>query len=267
MKEATIDENNRPSIETLLHSLLNKYTLHTHPVVVNIIVVKKNYEEILRKLFDGCMIVEYNTPGIELAISLSNQLNDYIKEYGEKPKITFLQNHGLIISSDNYDEIKSLTEMVLEKIENYLNIDMNKYKLVTKVSELLKSVDNNFNKVTYLSEDKLLNELSTKEILQEPFCPDKLVFCGVSGVELKTINDKSSIENYQSKYYELPKIIIFKGNIFCIADNIKKAKEVEEVLKFHSLVIRYSNEDINYLEEDELAYLSNWEAEKYRQKL
>ena len=44
VEEATINKINRPSIETLLHSTLYKYTLHTHPIVVNIVVIKKKME-------------------------------------------------------------------------------------------------------------------------------------------------------------------------------------------------------------------------------
>jgi rhamnose utilization protein RhaD (predicted bifunctional aldolase and dehydrogenase) len=42
VKDATIDKINRPSIETLLHSFLHKYTLHTHPIVVNMLVIRKD---------------------------------------------------------------------------------------------------------------------------------------------------------------------------------------------------------------------------------
>ena len=45
-------------------------------------------------------------------------------------------------------------------------------------------------------------------------------------------------------------------------DPIKKAKEMEEVFKFHIMVLVQNNKDINYLKVDELAYLSNWEAEQ-----
>ena len=51
VNKATIDINNRPSIETLLHSFLLKYTLHTHPIVLNIILAKKNWKNILKSIF------------------------------------------------------------------------------------------------------------------------------------------------------------------------------------------------------------------------
>ena len=70
------------------------------------------------------------------------------------------------------------------------------------------------------------------------------------------------------KYFALPKVVIFEDNLFFIAPNIKKAKEMEEVLKFNIMVLEknISNEK-NYLELKELNYLNNWEAEKFRQNL
>ena len=100
-----------------------------------------------------------------------------------------------------------------------------------------------------------------------PFCPDSLVYCGISCVIINDIFDVKSIEQYKSKYYELPKVIIFEDKLYFIATNVKKAKEMEEVFKFHIMVLVQSNKNINYLEVDELAYLSNWEAEQFRQKL
>jgi rhamnose utilization protein RhaD (predicted bifunctional aldolase and dehydrogenase) len=50
VEEATLDKNNRPSIEILLHSTLYKYTLHTHPVVVNMIVIQKEWKETLTSI-------------------------------------------------------------------------------------------------------------------------------------------------------------------------------------------------------------------------
>ena len=47
---------------------------------------------------------------------------------------------------------------------------------------------------------------------------------------------------------------------------IKKAKEMEDVLKFHLLALNInSNKNINFLSREEIYTLENWEAEKYRQ--
>jgi len=268
VNEATIDLKNRPSIETLLHSTLYKYTLHTHPVVVNMILIQKEWRNLLLSIFkdDKIATVSYKTPGIELALELNKEINNFKKA----PKIIFLQNHGLIISSDNADEIKFLTELVLEKIEVFLKLDMHRYKLTNNISSLVNSVKKNSN-ITYLSEDIFLNNILSQNkdlFLEKPFCPDSLVFCGISAVILENLSDISKIKQYKEKYSELPKIIIFKKYIFINALNVKKAKEIEEVLKFQLMVLdKNLKTNKNFLNFEEISYLCNWEAENFRKKI
>jgi len=268
VKDATIDTKNRPSIETLLHSFLYKYTLHTHPIVVNMITVQTNYKEILSNIFKETKIacVPYRTPGIELALALDAELITF----EEIPNIIFLQNHGLIITSNDKKDIKKLTEFVIERIEDYLHLDMVHYKLTNKISYLLSSIEKN-GTISYLSEDSYLTQqLKENNALfgLTPFCPDSLVYCGICCCQINDLSDTKSLATYKEKYYELPKVIIYQNNLFFIAPNIKKAKEMEDVFKFHIMVLQQTmKNNKNFLEQEELAYLSNWEAEQFRQKL
>ena len=267
VRKATIDTSNRPSIETLLHSFLLKYTLHTHPVSVNVIVSQKGWRNILKTIFkdEKIALVEYQTPGVELAIALSNSLEGF--EY--LPNIIFLQNHGLIITSNSKNEIFTITEEVLKKTEDYLKLDLSKYKFTTEISKALYR----FRKrqtISYLSCDDFLNtELKkNKELFfQLPFCPDSLVYCGIGAVEINNLNKLDVLKVYKEKYYSTPNIIIYQNNLFIVSQNIKKAREIEDVLKFHIMILAQNNNDINFLPSTELAYLSNWEAEKYRQNI
>ena len=180
----------------------------------------------------NCISAIQNTR-VELALELDKTLKDF-----EQSKIIFLQNHGLIITSPYNQEIKKITEMVLDKIEKYLRINMSRYKYTNKISSLLNKVEKN-SKISFLSEDSFLNEQikHNKELfLQKPFCPDGLVFCGVTSVIIKNLNDSLPIENYKKRYFELPKVVILGNRIFFIASNIKKAK-IEEVMKFNIMVL------------------------------
>lgn len=245
IEEATLDKNNRPSIETLLHSSLYKYTLHTHPIVVNMIVIQKEWRETLLSIFkdEEIGLVSYKTPGIDLAL----ELNKAVKTKKKTPKIIFLQNHGLIVTSNNFEDIKKITELVLEKIEKFLKVDMSRYKMTNKISNLIKNFEKNSN-IVCLSEDKYLNEQLSKNtdlFFLKPFCPDGLVFCGISAVKIKNLLDVAALHDYKKQYFDLPKVIIFEKNIFFVALNVKKAKEVEEMLKFHIMVLEQNKEASN----------------------
>ena len=99
------------------------------------------------------------------------------------------------------------------------------------------------------------------------FYDDVVDGCGFEIIKLNNLIDSSPLIIYENKYRELPKVFIFKKNIYISADNFKKFKEIEDVLKSHLLIILNCKKPLNYLKFDELKYLSNWEAEKFRQKL
>jgi len=268
IQEATLENSDRPSIETLLHSFLHKYTLHTHPIVANMILMQKDWESTLLNIFgdETIALVPYATPGIDLAL----KLHGVLQRFEKIPEIIFLQNHGLIITSPNKNEVIRLNEMVLEKLELFLEVDFSRYKLSNKLSSYVNTVQND-SVIAYLSEDLHLNNYLTKHkklFFQTPFCPDGFVFCGFNAIEVQDLQDDKPLQNYLTKYFELPKIILFEKSLFIIAENVKKAKEIEDVLKFQIMVFdKNISNDFNLLGLDELSYLGNWEAEKYRQKL
>lgn len=264
LKKSTVEGSARPSIETSLHASLRKYTLHTHPLAVNYIVTQASWREILIKLFPKAILVEYQTPGIELCLSLLNQL-------GEKPErkyLVFLQNHGLIVSSDDVDDITKITDETISKIENYFGISSS-YSDVNAVSRMINEEAVEKGLVAYCSHDKNIKQALANDasLIKVPaFYPDYLVYCGYEGVTIKNLNDKSTIKAYIDQYNDHPKVVLFNENIFLIAASIKKARDAEEVLKFHLKVLD-STKEVQSLSSDELKYLGNWEAEKFRQNI
>ena len=64
---SAILEGKRPSIETFLHSITDKITLHTHPATVNVLTSRKGGMNTLQKMFQDALFVDYATPGIKLA--------------------------------------------------------------------------------------------------------------------------------------------------------------------------------------------------------
>lgn len=269
ISNVTLTPELKPSIETLLHSLLAKYTLHTHPLVVNAITCQSNWQESLSKCFQDAMFIPYGTPGIDLALIMKTKLEQYDEKGWIQPKIIFLQNHGLIVSSDNIEDIYSIEDWVVDTIARKLNIDLSHYKLPNAISKMINQFSNEL-MISYLSEDEQLNSLLKTDhnlFFSAPFCPDKLVYCGISAVELNSLDDLEPIKKYQNKYCDLPRVILYQNHLFFIASNVKKAREIEEVFKFHVMVMNMTDGDVNYLPEEEVTYLGNWDAEKYRQEL
>ncbi|MCA1010081.1 class II aldolase/adducin family protein [Halobacillus halophilus] len=260
-------ERDRPSIETFLHSFLYKFTLHTHPIVVNQLACLKNGMDQLSELFPNAIIVDYKTPGIDLAIELKKECRNFSRQNGSLPKIVFLQNHGLIISSDCVNEVRKITNDVITKLENFLGVNYKKYRLTNKLSSIMNSHGIR-SQVSYLSEDSYLQSITKAKpnwIKSSPLCPDTLVFCGYKVVEIK--DDEVEMAEYMDWYGKYPKVVLMDGYLFFIASNIKKAKEAEEVFKAHLFTVEQIFDQQQSLELEELQYLDNWKAEKFRQTI
>jgi rhamnose utilization protein RhaD (predicted bifunctional aldolase and dehydrogenase) len=258
----------KPSIETTFHAILNKYVLHTHPMVVNMIVCREGWKQQLSDIFPDNKIcfIDYRTPGIDLALELEKKINDC----GVIPPVTFLQNHGLIVSSDKLEDIFELTEKIVCRLEDSIGIDFG----YCRNSQLLGNVlfdQFGMDDLVYRVEDQWLNQVFVEFpelFFMPPITPDVVVFCGSGAVKMQEVYDFEQIEKYRNQFGVFPKVLIFREQIFLVASSLRKARESEEVLKFTIQVLKQNrNLKLNFLSEEEILYLNNWEAEKYRQKI
>lgn len=267
MQSSKLEDTGQPSIETFLHALLNTFTLHTHPISINALACTINWKEDLLSIWPEAVCVPYHTPGIDLALTLATEINAYSLQYGCHPKVVFLQNHGLIITSDNAQEVIELTETVNHTVANAIGFDTAPYENITTLQALLKRYSKNSISII-LNDDstiKTLIEIEDSNTAAWPFCPDTFIYCGVKPVYLNDISDNQAINNYFEEFNEYPKVIILNGNIYFCANNLRKAKEAQELFKFHLMSIQFSSKNIQRLSLREISYLSNWDAEKFRQ--
>lgn len=258
-------EGNRPSIETFLHSLTkDKYTLHTHPTLVNVLTSRKDGMKILKKIFPESLIINYKTPGIFLA----QELFKVMSSEEQKGDIIFLKNHGLIVTGNDIFEIVEKNEKVLKRLQTFLELDMKKYENSTKLYLNLKEIlEGN---IVYLSQNNGINNYLKKygaENINYNFSPDSLVYCGKKILYLKKEKIKKQAEEHKKKYGQI-KIMVYDGNVYITAPNIKKAKDIESVLNFNFQVLELNKgEKMDFLTETEQSFLLNWDSEKYRQKI
>lgn len=277
VQQATLTPAIKPSIETTLHTLLNTHVLHTHPIVVNAITCRSSWKIVLQELFNNLnpLFISYKTPGIELATELNTQLTLYKETYHTLPDIIFLQNHGLIVTADAWEDVRGLTDKVTNTLEQWLKVDFNHFRSTNKISELINK-NCETNNISLVSTDSIILSTiqSNKQLLfTKPFCPDTLVYCGYKPLEITDQDGTNQILEYKNTYNDYPKVVLFKGNIYFIAPTIRKAKESEDVFKFH--LLSHQNalqpivpaQKINYLSDEEQYYLANWDAEHYRQQI
>jgi HAD superfamily hydrolase (TIGR01549 family) len=247
--------NKRGSIETFMHSILKKYTIHLHPIQINRILISDNSREIVKQVYPSGLIIDYFTPGIKVC----NEINKYYHNHD----IIFLLNHGIIVTADDINNVYLLIEDVISKFEKYQNINFEKYKTTNKISNIINTKCNLLN-VTYLCEDKIINDyfLKKRELFKMKISfPDALIYCGVK--ILFCLND---IDDYIKSFNESPKIIIENDLIYMNSHNIQKCKEIEDVFKSNIMILDTDFDKI-FLSFKEICFLNNWDSEKYRKNL
>src|SRR6478672_5726061 len=96
--------------------------------------------------------------------------------------------------------------------------------------------------------------------------PDQLIYNGFIPIDLKELS-KQEIKKYSVQFDSFPKVIVYRKRIFFLNKNVRKAKEMEEVFKYHLLSLRNCKGKASYLRSDDNEFLSASESEKYRQNL
>jgi rhamnose utilization protein RhaD (predicted bifunctional aldolase and dehydrogenase) len=118
----------RPSVETVLHALALQldginFVGHTHPTAVNAILCSQKAEEaIAGRLFPDEIVycgpapvyIPYTDPGVPLARKVRDEINRYLEEYRERPKVVLMQNHGLIALGQTAVEVENITAMYVK---------------------------------------------------------------------------------------------------------------------------------------------------------
>ena len=119
---ALTDSNHKkPSVETFLHALCLRsgatWVGHTHTVSVNQILCSSlGAEPFKRHIFPDAIVVcglhvatiPYMDPGFELAKAVQRELERYLAEYAQPPKLLLLENHGSVALGRSPKEVMNI---------------------------------------------------------------------------------------------------------------------------------------------------------------
>jgi hypothetical protein len=174
-------------------------------------------------------------------VDLVKQKIDALKSSGDFANNLILEEEALIKASLCDEKIAKGEKLgVLEGVPfGVKDVFLLKNTISTASSNILKNYLSNISNFNY----------------QISF-PDCLIYCGY-----KVCFDINNL-NKNDK----PNIIIYNNEIYINSPTLNKCKDIEEVLIANLLILDNKYEK-NYLSNDELYYLSNWEAEIYRKNL
>ena len=226
----------QPSLETFMHCMTKKITVHLHPIAVIDCLGSVRTTEILLNNFDSGF-VKYTKPGKKLAMAIK-------KEFPNKlPNVIFLENHGMIVHGDTPEEVFPIIDEVVKYSSVLSGYDFSLYEKCSEVQQIIYS---SLNKVMYIIPTKYTINRET---------PDCIVYCGV---EIPIITGKNTF----SKLNHIPPIINYKNHLFIIGKNYLKCKQIEDVAYMHSLL-----KNVSSLSQKEINEILEWDSEKLRNNL
>lgn len=244
----------RPSMETYMHSFLDKYIVHLHPIQVNSILVRKDARKVCKELFPEALFLDYVTPGVKLAKKLR-------KEW-KNQNLILLANHGIIVTSESLSEVKKIVKQTLKTCEKYLDTSFVRYENVNKISSIIMSLTGE-RCVTYLSEF-----ISNKSfVLEESMFPDKVIFCGGKYLRCERLS-KEVFQDFIGYYGYSPKVIGHNGYMYTVGKSIGQCRDAEAILLANTRLVKLDDEKpIRHLTLAQEKELTNMESEKYRSSL
>ncbi len=288
---ANIEPENqrRPSVETSFHDLINyAFVVHMHPTLTNALMCSNNARKMTLELFgEEALYITYD-PGYPLFMKVKTALKAYREKFTNDPKIIFLENHGIFVSADNTDEIKSIYASVTQIIEKAIG-GTKKFKSLEIKDDItqfipalrmLLSADKG--KILKLRHTGLHTHFySSKESFKKaslPFTPDIIVYCKSAYIYIENSESPESIIlDFQSqlpffikKHGYAPKIIMIKDYGIIAAEDTADAANIaldvyEDLLKVSLYSEAFGGP--HFLGKDEISFVDNWEVENYRRKI
>jgi HAD superfamily hydrolase (TIGR01549 family) len=232
----------KPSIECYFHSILKKYVVHIHPAFINAILCDMNAKEIISNMYFeyNILILDYIKPGIEIKKEIVNKYNNH--------DIIFLLNHGIIINSNNINELDNIIYHILSKfnLHNIINsIKINNiYNYPVSVYETYNSIIINRISYTFFN-----------------VCPDYTLY-----LNKPYLFDK--IDDYISNFnnIKIPCICKVDNIIYIIGYNIKQCKYLEDLYCAY-LITTYNINNYKTLDTSEIDDIIKRDDENYRKNL
>ena len=282
----------RPSVETLLHNLINyTYVVHTHPAEMNGLTCGQNGKRAAKRLFgDEFVWVDLCEPGYVLAAELKKKMDRYKTEKGKDADFIILQNHGIFIAANSKKEIETKTKAIfdtlrakLKKVPDFSCVDFDKERaaLIAPAVRMLLSDGEQIPIVTFRTNKQIMEFVKDEQSfypVSSAFSPDHIVYCKPYPLFVKCAEDidaqydliKEGIAGYKDKYGFNPRIVAIQGlGIYAYGTNKKNADICADVFTDSCKIGVYSQNFGGplFMTQYMIDFICNWEVESYRSKV
>lgn len=277
----------RPSVETLLHELFpHDYVVHTHPPLINGLTCSQEGGRAARRIFGtGIIWIPVVDPGYILAKVVKTAIAAHMAEHPESPagqpfpRVVLLQNHGIFVAADSPEEIRDIYIDVFRKMAAQIGRkpepatsrpDAPAVQAVLR--ELQTVLPQNFS-LPFVNSDitAFIQSSETFHSLRLSITPDHIVY---SGYRPLFVEDPGSVQAAVRAFIASegfpPRIIAVRGlAMFASASSEKQCELARKLFEDNVKIAVYSESfgGIQFMPEDNINFIRNWEVEKYRESL
>lgn len=253
------EEQKRPSVETSLHELFEQtFVVHTHPALINGITCAKDGEAWAKKLFgDDIIWIPPAKPGYLLAAMVREKLTDYKSTHQKPANVVFLANHGIFIAADTTDEIKNITDGIVNIITPYIkrqpDLTLLQKADISMSHGIIATLECNAELERYITSPQVFAPIASV------FSPDHMVYYGIPAFA-ETMEDIDTTR----------KAVVVKDVGLVAMEHTQKSVQTVIELFNDTLKIAAYAENFGggmFMPDWLIAFIADWEVESYRKKL
>lgn len=287
---ANLTKENRPSVETSLHELINySYVVHLHPTAVNGVMSSNDVEKYIVKLFGAdSLYIPYTDPGYILFKEVERRILTYRNKKGFDPQIILLQNHGIFVGANSVEEIKIIYDGLLDNIEKAIikPLPTGEAIIPQTATEIIPAIrmiaSDNELKTLKVRNNILIDYFSqsreTFNKTSKPFSPDAIVYCKSACIYIdETETTQSAIAQFKRLFVEFvtkngfqPKVVLIKGiGLIAIGDNAAQTDIILDVFE-DTMKISWISESFggqHFMTPEQIRFIDTWEVENYRRSV
>ncbi len=284
----------RPSVEILFHALIpDALVLHTHPLVANALTCNADAEALVALLFgDDAVFVPYTDPGVPLAREVESRRTAFTARTGlPAPGITFLGNHGIIVSGNSATELTERAERLTATIAAAIEATPTPFvadpdtetltELVNVLAPTLRGLLGTADQLAVVTSDasELVRSITTTPpgyaLLNDgPLIPDQIVYAGSLPLVFAPAENgdpatqlTQALADYRAMYGKDPIITVVPGLVaFGAGADLAAAQTALATFTDALRVARDAGRlgTVRTLDAAERGFIENWEAESYR---
>lgn len=285
-----LPDQGRPSVESPLHAILDKFVIHLHALDILAFANAKNGKAEIMKLFKKeqypPLWIPYADPGFALGRTVLRLVNAYQKQFGCKPQIMVMEKHGLVVAANSENQALTLVRKIIQKCQQRLCKNKNKtvslkkpnsdiQKLAAAIQNTIASLTNKVIKTDYLWNStiaQILGQKTPSRLIKAPaLTPDEMGFVNsmmwVSETACSGLQYR--IRQFYDKMNKMPSTFIIEGAGLLIAAEPHLVPIIRDIAQGSLYVRLHASRmgGINSLSNRQRRFIENWEAETFRVNL